>query len=58
MTRSEKMVEIECLKTELSRYDYIGVKIATGVASIEDYADKIAFCESLRQKIRELEGAE
>ena len=55
VSREEKLVEIERLIAELSLYDYIGVKIATGVASIEEYADKIAYCETLRQKIRELE---
>lgn len=46
---------INALKKELSEYDYIGVKIAQGVSTKEEYADKIAYCESLRQQIRELE---
>lgn len=48
--------EILRLKEELATYDYIGIKIATGVATIEDYAKQIAYAESLRIKIRELEG--
>lgn len=46
---------INALKKELSEYDYIGVKIAQGVSTKEEYADKIAYCESPCQQIRELE---
>lgn len=49
-------VQIDELKAELATYDYIGVKIATGVATIEEYAEQIAYCERIREKIRELEG--
>lgn len=52
----DKAIEVKALKEELATYDYIGVKIATGVATKEQYADKIAYCESLREKIRELEN--
>ena len=45
----------EC-KTELSGYDYIGVKIAMGVAEIEEYADKIAQTEELRRQVNEAEA--
>ena len=48
--------EIASLKAELATYDYIGVKIATGCATIEEYADKIAYCEKLRANIREIEA--
>ena len=48
--------EIVKLKAKLATYDYIGVKIATGCATIEEYADKIAIMEDLRVKIRELES--
>ena len=48
--------EIEKLKQELATYDYIGVKISLGVSTKEKYADKIAYTETLREKIRELEG--
>ena len=53
-----KQVDIDILKDELKEYDYIGVKIAMGVATREEYADKIAYTEELRSRIRELEGEE
>ena len=46
---------IDELKEKLAEYDYIGVKIATGCATIEDYADKIAQCEEWRAEINRLE---
>lgn len=49
-------VQIEQLKVELARYDYIGVKLAMGVATKEEYAEEIAHTEVLRQRIRVLEG--
>ena len=49
-------VQIEQLKAELARYDYIGTKIAMGVATREEYADEIAHTEELRQQIRALES--
>lgn len=52
----DKDVKIEALKKELAEYDYIGTKIAMGVATAEQYADKIAYTEYLRQQIRELES--
>lgn len=48
--------KINELKEELATYDYIGVKIAMGVATKEDYAEEIAYTETLRAKIRELEN--
>ena len=48
--------EIARLKAELTKYDYIGTKIAMGVATKEDYADKIAHTEEIRKQIRILEG--
>lgn len=45
----------DALKNELAEYDYIGTKIAMGVATVEEYAEKIAYTETLRRKIRELE---
>lgn len=53
---SFKQLEIETLKEELAMYDYIGVKIAMGVATREEYKDKIEYTESLRIKIRKLES--
>ena len=49
-------VQIEQLKAELARYDYIGVKLAMGVATREEYAEEIAHTEVLRQQIRVLES--
>lgn len=43
-------------KQELQSYDYIGVKIAMGVATREEYADQIAYTEQLRREINELES--
>lgn len=43
------------LQNQLAEYDYIGVKIAMGVANKDEYAKEIAYTETLRKKIRELE---
>lgn len=51
----KKWEELEFLKAELSKFDYIGVKIAMGVATREEYAEQIACTERLREKIRKLE---
>lgn len=56
--KPDPQAEIQMLKQELANYDYIGVKIAMGVATIDDYKEQIAYTEELRAKIRELEGAE
>lgn len=50
-----KEVEIEQIRTELASYDYIGTKIAMGVATREEYAEQIAHTEVLRARLRELE---
>lgn len=55
MEKFYKWVELQDLKQELATYDYIGVKIAEGVATREEYAEQIAYTEQLRQQIRELE---
>ena len=52
----EVLLKIEELKRELATYDYIGVKIATGCATIEQYAEQIAYCEEIRKQIRKLKG--
>ena len=49
-------MQIAQLKEELARYDYIGTKLAMGVATREEYAEEIAHTEVLRQQIRVLEG--
>lgn len=48
-------VEIEQIKQELASYDYIGVKLAMGVATREEYAEEIEHTERLRERLRELE---
>jgi len=53
-----KSAEIEEIKKELAKYDYIGNKIATGCATIEEYAPQIAHCQELRKRINELESME
>lgn len=52
----DPQAEIQALKQELANYDYIGVKIAMGVATIDDYKEQIAHTEKLSAKIRALEG--
>ena len=47
--------EIDLLKQELTKYDYIGVKIAMGVATREEYSKEIEYTEEIRRRIRELE---
>jgi len=41
-------------ENKLREMDYIGTKIATGRATIEEYADKIALMSELAQKVDEL----
>lgn len=48
--------KINELKEELATYYYIGNEIAMGIATREDYAEEIAYTETLRAKIRELEN--
>lgn len=43
-------------QNEIAKYDYIGIKIAMGVATVEDYAEEIEYTESIRIVIRELES--
>lgn len=43
------------LKAKLKNYDYIGVKIATGRATKEDYATEIAEMTAWAAEISELE---
>lgn len=54
--KPDPQAEIQVLKQELANYDYIGVKIAMGVATTDDYKEQIAYTEELRAKIRELES--
>lgn len=54
LERHEALDEIRFLKDRLSSYDYIGVKIATGSATREEYASQIEECERIRSRINEL----
>lgn len=47
--------KIYTLKQKLSNYDYIGVKIATGRATIEDYSTQIEEMKLWTKEINELE---
>ena len=42
------------LESWLSAHDYIGVKIATGRATIDDYADEIALMTEKAERINEI----
>lgn len=54
--KSRRLVRINELKQLLKEYDYIGTKIATGCATIEQYEKEIELCESYREEIRKLES--
>ncbi|MDR2019815.1 MAG: hypothetical protein LBQ14_03525 [Treponema sp.] len=45
---------IAVLKQNLAETDYIAAKIAEGVATVEEYADKIAQRQAWRQEINAL----
>lgn len=47
--------EISECKTRLRELDYIGVKIATGRATIQEYSEQIAEMNRLANRINELE---
>ena len=60
---TEEELRRQALQTEkaeleawLSAYDYIGVKIATGRASIDDYADEIALMTEKAERINEIDA--
>lgn len=49
--------DLRKLEKELASMDYIGVKIATGRATIEEYKEEIQKMNELAQKIKELRGS-
>jgi hypothetical protein len=53
-TTEEKNRRIAILKRKLAETDYIAAKIAEGVATVEEYADKIAQRQAWRQEINTL----
>lgn len=44
------------LEAWLKAHDYIGVKIATGRATIDDYADEIAMMTAKAERINEIDA--
>ena len=56
----ERLFELSAEKAELeawlSAHDYIGVKIATGRATIDDYADEIALMTEKAERINEIDA--
>ena len=51
-----KLIEEKAeLEAWLSAHDYIGVKIATGRATIDDYADEIALMTEKAERINEID---
>ena len=55
IARSEKVARINALKQQLKDTDYCIIKIAEGVATMEEYADVISSRQSWRAKINQLE---
>lgn len=60
---TEEELRRQALQTEkaeleawLSAHDYIGVKIATGRATIDDYADEIAMMTAKAERINEIDA--
>lgn len=47
--------KIQERKDKLAEYDYIGIKIAMGVATQEDYSEEIAYTQQLRAEINDLQ---
>jgi hypothetical protein len=50
----ENAVRVQALKRQLADTDYIAVKIAEGVATTAEYADRIAERQAWRQEINAL----
>lgn len=56
LRRQALQSEKEDLEAWLSAHDYIGVKIATGRATIDDYADEIALMTEKAERINEIDA--
>ena len=54
--KSKLIAEKAELEAWLKAHDYIGVKIATGRATIDDYADKIAMMNEKAERINEIDA--
>lgn len=48
-------IQLDSARQEIAKYDYIGIKIAMGVATTEEYSEQIEYTESIRQVIREIQ---
>ena len=56
MRRQALQTEKAELEAWLKAHDYIGVKIATGRATIDDYADEIALMAEKAERINEIDA--
>ena len=56
LRRQALQTEKADLEAWLSAHDYIGVKIATGRATIDDYADEIALMTEKAERINEIDA--
>ena len=54
--KSKLITEKAELEVWLRNHDYIGVKIATGRATIDDYADEIAMMNEKAERINEIDA--
>ena len=54
MTREQIEAEIRALDALMREKDYIGIKIAMGRATVEEYAEEIAESDSMAAKKNEL----
>lgn len=52
--KAKKLYEIEFLKEQLLRTDYVVIKIAEGVATKEEYKDAIEERQKIREKIKQI----
>lgn len=55
-TKQDNKKQIAELRQKLAKYDYIGIKIATGRATKEEYAEQIAQMTEWANEIDKLEG--
>ena len=56
LTKINLQTEKANLEAWLKAHDYIGVKIATGRATIDDYADEIALMTEKAERINEIDA--
>ena len=55
LAMQKNIMEINEYKAKLAALDYIGVKIATGRATREEYSEQIALMQQYADKINELQ---